>query len=91
MRERVLKAGIESLADYELLELLLFYSIERIDTKPLAKRLLERFGTLGDIFAAEPAQLREFEIDQRTLVLFTRRRARRAGGWPSARSRTCRC
>ncbi|SKA39308.1 DNA repair protein RadC [Enhydrobacter aerosaccus] len=70
VRERVLKAGIESLPDYELLELLLFYAIERIDTKPLAKRLLERFGTLGDIFAAEPAQLREFEIDQRTLVLF---------------------
>jgi hypothetical protein len=46
-------------ADYELLELLLFYAIDRIDTKPLAKRLLERFGTLGDVFAAEPAQLRE--------------------------------
>lgn len=70
VRERVLKAGVEPLADYELLELLLFYSIERIDTKPLAKNLLERFGTLGDVFAAEAAQLREFEIDQRTLVHF---------------------
>ncbi len=70
VRERVLKAGVEPLADYELLELLLFYSIERVDTKPLAKKLLERFGTLGDVFAAEPAQLREFEIDQRTLVHF---------------------
>ena len=70
VRERVLRAGIESLPDYELLELLLFYAIDRIDTKPLAKKLIERFGTLGDIFAAEPAQLREFEIDQRTLVLF---------------------
>jgi len=70
VRERVLKSGIDTLADYELLELLLFYAIERIDTKPLAKRLLERFGTLGDIFAAERAQLREFEIDQRTLVMF---------------------
>ena len=70
VRERVLKAGVELLADYELLELLLFYSIERIDTKPMAKALLERFGTLGDVFAAEPAQLREFEIDQRTLVHF---------------------
>jgi DNA repair protein RadC len=77
VRERVLKAGIESLPDYELLELILFYAIERIDTKPLAKRLLERFGTLGDIFAAEPGQLREFEIDQRTLVLF---KAMREGG-----------
>lgn len=70
VRDRVLKAGIESLPDYELLELVLFYAIDRIDTKPLAKKLLERFGTLGDVFAAEPAQLREFEIDQRTLVLF---------------------
>ncbi|MBS0539992.1 MAG: DNA repair protein RadC [Proteobacteria bacterium] len=77
VRERVLKAGVESLPDYELLELILFYAIERIDTKPLAKRLIERFGTLGDIFAAEPAQLREFEIDQRTLVLF---RAMRESG-----------
>ncbi len=77
VRARVIKAGIEALPDYELLELLLFYSIERIDTKPLAKRLLERFGTLGDVFAAESAQLREFEIDERTLVLF--RALREAG------------
>ncbi len=70
VRERVLKAGAEPLADYELLELLLFYSIERVDTKPLAKKLLERFGTLGDVFAADPVELREFEIDQRTLVHF---------------------
>ncbi|UYN96178.1 MAG: DNA repair protein RadC [Enhydrobacter sp.] len=70
VRERVLKSGIETLADYELLELLLFYSIERVDTKPLAKKLLERFGTLGDVFAAETAQLKEFDIDQRTVVLF---------------------
>jgi DNA repair protein RadC len=70
VRERVLKAGVEALADYEVLELLLFYSIERHDTKPLAKKLLDHFGTLGDVFAAEPAQLREFDIDQRTLVHF---------------------
>jgi DNA repair protein RadC len=70
MRERVLKQGGEALADYELLELLLFYSIERIDTKPLASKLLDRFGTLGDVFAAEREQLREFEVDPRTLVHF---------------------
>lgn len=70
VRERVLTSGAEPLADYELLELLLFYSIERVDTKPLAKKLLERFGTLGDVFAADPAELRDFEIDQRTLVHF---------------------
>jgi DNA repair protein RadC len=70
VRDRVLKSGAEGFEDYELLELLLFYAIERIDTKPLAKRLIDRFGTLGDLFAADPAHLREFDIDQRTLVLF---------------------
>jgi DNA repair protein RadC len=77
VRERVLKSGAEGLEDYELLELLLFYAIERIDTKPLAKRLIDRFGTLGDLFAADPAHLRDFDIDQRTLVLF--RALREAG------------
>jgi DNA repair protein RadC len=70
VRERVIKNGAEALQDYELLELLLFYSIQRVDTKPLAKKLLDRFGTLGDVFAAEPEALREFEIDQQTLVQF---------------------
>ena len=77
LRKRLLDAGPQGFHDYELIEYLLALTIPRVDTKPLAKRLIERFGTLGDIFAAEPAQLREFEIDQRTLVLF--RAAREAG------------
>lgn len=43
--------------DYELLELLLTYAVPRRDTKPLAKRLLERFGTLACVFEADPATL----------------------------------
>ena len=41
LRGRVLKADIEPLPNYELPGLLLFYSIERIDTEPLAKCLIE--------------------------------------------------
>ena len=37
------------MADYELLELLLTYVIPRIDTKPIAKSLLHRFGSLLDV------------------------------------------
>jgi len=37
------------MADYELLELLLTYVIPRVDTKPMAKALLHRFGTLLDV------------------------------------------
>ncbi|MGE0154246.1 MAG: RadC family protein [Reyranellaceae bacterium] len=70
LRERFLTAGPQSLPDYELLELLLFYGIARRDTKPLAKKLIERFGSLGGALAAPTEQLAEFEeIDKRTLVL----------------------
>jgi len=78
LRERFLASGAESLPDYELLELMLFYSIDRRDTKPLAKRLLERFGSLGGVLAAPLEQLAEFEeVDKRTLVLL--RAARELG------------
>ncbi len=69
VRDRATSQGVEGFQDYEILELLLFYGIERIDTKPVAKQLLERFGTLGDVLAADPELLKEHEIDPRTLVL----------------------
>ncbi len=56
LRERLLQHKEGSLADYELLELLLFFSVYRRDTKPAAKALLERFGSLGAVLAAEPAR-----------------------------------
>jgi DNA repair protein RadC len=39
--------GDTALADYEILELLLFRLIPRHDTKPIAKALLDRFGNRG--------------------------------------------
>lgn len=58
LRERFL-ADPEALPDYELLELLLFLAQPRGDVKPLAKRLLARFGSFADVVTAEPARLRE--------------------------------
>lgn len=52
LRERAAKGGLDALPDYELLELLLFRSIPYKDTKPLAKDLLARFGSLEGIGAA---------------------------------------
>jgi len=46
LRERFLTAGRKALADYELIELLLTYSIPRVDTKPAAKGLLKRFKSI---------------------------------------------
>lgn len=45
------------LADYEILELALAQVLPRRDTKPLAKELIERFGSLKDVIMARPEQL----------------------------------
>jgi DNA repair protein RadC len=55
------EAGPEAIADYELLELVLFRAIPRRDVKPLAKALIARFGSFAEAIAAEPARLAEVE------------------------------
>ncbi len=57
LRERFLKCGINSLANHEILELLLTFSIPQKDVKPLAKMLLERFNDLNGVFNAAPELL----------------------------------
>ena len=59
LRERFLQGGADALPDYEMLELILFRAIARADTKPIAKALLARFGTFGDVLAAPPGRLKE--------------------------------
>lgn len=59
LRERFASAGHAALPDYELLELLLFRLIPRSDTKPVAKALLARFGTLAEVLGAPENLLRE--------------------------------
>ena len=61
LKQRFASAGPEALPDYELLELVLFSAIPRRDTKPLAKRLLERFGSLAGVKSATIAELKEVE------------------------------
>jgi DNA repair protein RadC len=55
MRDRVLLHGAGNLADYELLEMLLFFAFKKGDTKPLAKGLINRFGSFANVLSA-PAQ-----------------------------------
>jgi DNA repair protein RadC len=61
LRERFRTAGGGALADYELLELVLFRGIPRRDIKPLAKALLARFGSFAEVVAARPERLKEIE------------------------------
>ncbi|TIX50317.1 RadC family protein [Alteraurantiacibacter aquimixticola] len=59
LRDRLLTGGPEALADYEVLEYLLFGANARGDTKPMAKELLARFGTLSGVLNAEPEALKQ--------------------------------
>jgi DNA repair protein RadC len=59
LKTRFRDHGADALADYELLELLLFQAVPRRDTKPIAKALISRFGTFSDVLAAPEARLVE--------------------------------
>lgn len=69
LRNRFRDGGDTALADYEILELLLFRLIPRRDTKPIAKALLARFQTLGGVLGAPPALLQEVKGVGETVAL----------------------
>jgi DNA repair protein RadC len=59
LRGRFREAGADAVSDYELLELLLFRALPRRDVKPLAKLLLEKFGSFAEVITAPEARLAE--------------------------------
>ncbi|MGB3314717.1 MAG: DNA repair protein RadC [Albidovulum sp.] len=61
LRARFMDGGAQALPDYELLELILFRAIPRQDVKPLARRLLDRFGDFNRVLSAP--QHRLVEVD----------------------------
>lgn len=59
LRDKFAQAHGKGLADYELLELLLFLAIPRGDMKPLAKTLLQTFGSLSALLKADKGRVLE--------------------------------
>ncbi|MBT5047673.1 MAG: DNA repair protein RadC [Rhodospirillaceae bacterium] len=71
LRNKFLEAGPGALADYEMLELLLFQAIPRRDTKPIAKELIDRFGSYKAVLRADPDALMTIKgMGQGGAVLF---------------------
>lgn len=59
-RERMIERAfnnIDSLAEHELLEILLYSIMPRVDTNPLAHRLIRAFGDIDGVFRATTAEL----------------------------------
>ena len=61
LRDRFREAGTNALSDYELLELLLFRAQPRRDMKPVAKALLEKFGSFAEVISAPEQRLAEVD------------------------------
>lgn len=68
LRERFLNGGRDALPDYELLELLLFMAIPRVDTKPLAKSLIDEFGSFADLIATPVEVLRQKDVSENAIA-----------------------
>ena len=60
-KEQFRTHGLDAFADHEVLELLLYYAVPRQDTNPIAHRLMEKFGSLDAVFAADRAALESVE------------------------------
>lgn len=70
LKKRFINCGLEDFEEHNVLELLLFYSIPRKDTNPIAHRLIDRFGSLSGVLEAKPEQLVQVDgITENSAVL----------------------
>lgn len=58
MKQKFCEIGLNGWHDYEVLEMALYYAIPRRDTKPIAKKLMEKFKTINGVFNADIKELR---------------------------------
>ncbi len=70
MKSRYAKEGLDSFAPHEVLELLLYYAIPRKDINELCHRLIEHFGSVGNVFDADIEDLKQIDgISENAAVL----------------------
>ena len=59
MRKRYLTCGFSGFQEHEILELLLFYALPRVNTNPIAHQLLKEFHSLAGVLDADPVELQK--------------------------------
>ena len=70
LKQRFLEEGLDNFTDIQVLELLLFYSIQRKDTNPIAHALLDHFGSLSRVLEAPIEELQKVpQITEHSAVL----------------------
>ncbi len=68
LRKRLLAGGPTGFHDYELIEYLLALTVPRVDTKPLAKRLIHDFGGIGPLLSASVGTLRSEGVSEAAIA-----------------------
>lgn len=72
LKNRFMKSGLDDFEPHNVLELVLFYSVPRRDTNPIAHRLINRFGSLSAVLDAKPEELMKVEgVTENTAVLLS--------------------
>lgn len=72
LKQRFIKSGLDDFEPHNVLELVLFYSVPRKDTNPLAHRLINRFGSLSGVFDAKPEELMKVDgVTENTAALLS--------------------
>lgn len=69
LRQRYIENGIDSLLEHEILEYLLFHSIPRIDTKPIAHKLIDEYGSLKNVLNASFESLKSSGLSDTSAAL----------------------
>lgn len=71
VRDRFLKTGLKGFSPHEVMEILLFYTVPRRDTKSIGRELIDSFGTVHGVFDADPGELIKIPfVTERTVRLF---------------------
>jgi DNA repair protein RadC len=61
LKARFLSEGLDNFNQHQVLEMLLFFTIPRMDTNPLAHKLIERYGSLSGVLEADPGDLEKVD------------------------------
>ena len=70
MREKFRKNGFNGMAEHEILEMLLFYALPRVNTNEIAHMLIKHFGSLSGVLEASEDELIKVKgISEKSAVL----------------------
>ncbi len=72
LKKRYMEGGFSSFSDHEVLELIYFYAVPMKDTKPLAKKMLQSFGSLQSVLEASPQEIMSTcNVTENVAILFS--------------------